>query len=266
MDEKKIAILYICIGDYEVFWKEFYTSFEEKFLKDCIKEYFVFTDKEQVYCENTNERIHVIYQENLGWPGNTLFRFAMFDKIAKELERFQYTFFFNSNIVCCKEVKEIDFLPLNNQLLVVQHYGYYNKLNYRYPYDREKKSSAYIPYCEGRYYVCGGVNGGKTESFLKLIRDLKNRIDADYRKKIIARWHDESQINKYIIENTDYRILSPSFCYPEGRQLPFEPILMTRDKAKWIELYSAKKNKLINLSWDNWRDKIVGLYFDIVKR
>ena len=73
----RIAVLYICTGEYSVFWKDFYNSFEEKFLVDHDKEYFVFTDAENLF-GTANKRIHLIYQENLGWPGNTLFRFKMF--------------------------------------------------------------------------------------------------------------------------------------------------------------------------------------------
>ena len=40
----KIAILYVCVGSYTVFWDDFYKSFEEKFIPNAVKEYFVFTD------------------------------------------------------------------------------------------------------------------------------------------------------------------------------------------------------------------------------
>lgn len=40
----KVGMLYICTGKYTVFWPEFYRTFNEKFLPNCEKEYFVFTD------------------------------------------------------------------------------------------------------------------------------------------------------------------------------------------------------------------------------
>ena len=45
----QIAILYICTGKYVVFWKDFYQSFEKKFLKKSEVEYFVFTDAAYIY-------------------------------------------------------------------------------------------------------------------------------------------------------------------------------------------------------------------------
>ena len=82
-----IAILYICTGKYSVFWKEFYRSMEKYFLRNSEVEYFVFTDADKLYDEEKNARIHRIRQENLGWPGNTLFRFRMFVSIKEKLER-----------------------------------------------------------------------------------------------------------------------------------------------------------------------------------
>lgn len=46
---KSIGILYICTGPYILFWKDFYESFEEKFLPSYQKKYFVFTDADTVY-------------------------------------------------------------------------------------------------------------------------------------------------------------------------------------------------------------------------
>ena len=59
----KIAILYICTGKYDVFWKEFYRSCEQYFLPNSNKNYFVFTDSKELYDEKNNDKIFKIYQE-----------------------------------------------------------------------------------------------------------------------------------------------------------------------------------------------------------
>lgn len=46
--KKSIGILYICTGPYVLFWKDFYKSFQEKFLVDFEKRYFVFSDAEEI--------------------------------------------------------------------------------------------------------------------------------------------------------------------------------------------------------------------------
>ena len=40
----KIAIIYIGIGRYTVFWDEFYKSCEKNFIRNAQKHYFYFTD------------------------------------------------------------------------------------------------------------------------------------------------------------------------------------------------------------------------------
>ena len=43
----KILFLYVCIGKYVVFWKDFFLSVEKYVLTDCEKHYFVFTDSKK---------------------------------------------------------------------------------------------------------------------------------------------------------------------------------------------------------------------------
>jgi len=72
-----IAILYICTGKYDVFWKQFYKSCRKRFIPDYSKDYYVFTDAEILYKEEQGN-VHKIKQECLGWPFDTLMRFQMF--------------------------------------------------------------------------------------------------------------------------------------------------------------------------------------------
>lgn len=92
----KVAILYICLGKYDVFWKEFYLSSEKYFLPACEKYYYVFTDSGYIFQEE-NEHIIKIYQADLGWPDNTLKRFHFFDSQYESLIKYDYLFFLNAN-------------------------------------------------------------------------------------------------------------------------------------------------------------------------
>jgi hypothetical protein len=236
----KVGILYICTGKYIAFWEGFFKSYEKNFLPNCEKEYFVFTDAQRLSVGEDCPNVHRIMQEDLGWPGNTLFRFQIFRRIEEQLRKFDYLFFMNANCVCISSVTEEEFLPAIGQFLVVQHPGYYNRKSMQFPYDRQKNSSAYIPYGKGKCYVCGGVNGGTASEFLKAIDILSERIQADYQKGAIARWHDESQLNRYVYENMNYRLLTPAYCYPEGWTLPFEKKIMVRDKSKFFNVKEIK--------------------------
>ncbi|OUM61769.1 glycosyltransferase family 6 protein, partial [Piromyces sp. E2] len=242
--EKDIAILYICTGKYDVFWKEFYESVEEKFIPHMKKDYFVFTDSKDIY-KKENDNVHIIKQKNLGWPGNTLYRFHMFLSQKEKLQNYKYIFFMNANIICNFGVGE-EFLPKDEGLLFVQHHAYYKAPNTKFSYERNSNSTAYIPMGQGKYYVCGGVNGGRAKEYLHMCEVLKSRIDEDDKNDVVAVWHDESHINKYLLEleKSQYKLLNVSYCFPEykmnRKSFPFDPILFFRNKKKYINLKEIK--------------------------
>jgi hypothetical protein len=229
----KIGILYICTGTYDIFWKEFYKSCEKNLLTNSEKYYFVFTDAKNIYDEEHNGRIIKIFQENLGWPNNTLKRFSIFNSHKELFNECDYLFFMNANLKVMKNIGEEEFLPIKENLLVTKHPGFYNKDIKEFSYDRNPKSKAYIPYGKGKYYIAGGLNGGKRDEFLKLVNELDNAVEQDLKDNIVALWHDESHLNKYIINRNDLKILDPSFLYPEGWGIPFECKIIIRDKNKY---------------------------------
>lgn len=232
--ETKIGILYICTGNYTIFWKDFYLSMEKNFINDYEKHYFVFTNNKEIDFENENSRIHKIYQEDLGWPDNTLKRFHVFLKHEKELLNMNYLFFFNANLLVLENITKEEFLPINNQNLVATlHPGFYNKNREKFTYENNKKSTAYIAKEKGVYYFAGGLNGGKTIEFLNAMKNMKENTDIDIEKKIIAKWHDESHWNKYLIGQNDIKILGPEYLCPEGWDLPFKQKILIRDKNNY---------------------------------
>lgn len=226
----KIAILYICTGKYSVFWKGFYESAERYFLPDAEKHYFVFTDADELYAQD-NQRVKLIDQESLGWPGNTLFRFHMFSRIEACLKEFDYIFFFNANMLFVHRIDE-DILPKDEGLLVTLHPGYFNKPRSTFPYEKNPRSLAYIPADKGEIYVCGGVNGGTAEAYLKLIHHIKMAVDTDSKNNITAVWHDESHLNRYILD-VKYKLLDAGYAYPEGLHLGIDKKIIVRDKNRY---------------------------------
>lgn len=226
----RIAILYICTGSYTIFWDGFFPSCERFFLPGNEKHYFVFTDGEISHAGN--ERVHRIEQARLGWPHDTLKRFHMFSRITEELRDFDYIFFFNANSVFCNPVDE-SILPSEDEgIVVVQHPGFYNRRREDFPYDANPASRAYIAPDEGAVYVCGGINGGRAEAYLRMIETLREAIDADEADGVIARWHDESHTNRYVVDNP-HKLLSPSYCYAEERHMPFEEKILILHKGRF---------------------------------
>lgn len=220
----RVAILYICTGKYSIFWNDFYSSCEKHFLSTAEKKYFVFSDT--LILHDRNENVELITQPKLGWPYDTLMRFHFFSSIEKDLKEFDYIFFFNANTNFVKDIDDSILFKENSpvDLIVTQHPFFCGVTDPKdFPYERNPKSTAYIPKTKGSIYVLGGFNGGKTKSFLELIETLKRRIDVDQEKNIIAIWHDESHLNKYIFETKSIvKVLDYNYGFPKGYDLPLK--------------------------------------------
>lgn len=242
--KKTVGILYICTGNYVVFWRDFYLSMEKYFLPETEKHYYVFTDSSQIDFEQENKNIHRIYQEDLGWPDNTLKRFHVFLGHEPVISQNDYLFFCNANLEIKTTITEKEFLPMGNKkLLAVTHPGFFNKKKNQFTYDRNKKSTAYVSPNEGEVYVAGGLNGGYAADFLDAMKVMKKNIDQDSQRGIIAKWHDESHWNRYVVDHSDVKFIDPSYLYPEGWVIPFPQKIVVRDKKRYGGHSSLRKQK-----------------------
>jgi len=248
----KIAILYICTGKYNVFWHGFYDSAEKYLFTDHQKTYFVFTDtdsKNEIFstCNNTI----VIFQEKLGWPFDTLMRFKMFYSQSDQLADYDYIYFFNANMRLIDFVGQ-DLLPDNGSkdLVGVLHPGYYLDSKLFYPYDRNRNSLAYIPFHKGKYYFMGGLNGGSAKEYLEMVKILKENIDFDLKNNIIAKWHDESHLNKYFL-NKKISVKGPEYGFPEGSRINVNPKIIILNKKKWGGHTYLREDENINKFTEN---------------
>ncbi len=226
----KVGVLYIATGKYTIFWKDFYESSKKLFLQDGHEiHYFVFTDGTIEYTDDPN--VHVIHQESLPWPLTTLYRFKIFQKARGRLEGMDYLYFFNANMLFLEHVGEEILPDSGNDLVFVQHPLMSRKDVNEFSYERNPDSLAYIPHGEGLTYFMGGLNGGRSKSYLEMMDELERRISSDEEKGIIAIWHDESHLNRYALDHfSKIKVLDSSYGYAEGRDLPFKKRILIRDK------------------------------------
>lgn len=238
----KLAILYICTGKYNQFFKDFYDSSEKFFLKGvATKEYFVFTDDMNLSRE---ENVHLHFKKWEGFPKDSLFRFDMFLSVEDEIRTFDYAYFFNANMLFVAPVGK-EFLPKQNDFTAVIHPGYSNRLSCLFPYERNKKSLAYIPPYHGPYtYYMGSLNGGTAKAFIKFATICSQRVHADYEKGIVAVFHDESHLNAYMREIGGEGI-SLLYAYPEGANIEGKPYIVIRNKVK-VDKYFSKGHNFTN--------------------
>lgn len=227
----RTAILCICTGNYIVFFENFYRTSLINLLPNHDKEYFVFTDGNISRFES--DKVHKIEQTKLGWPFDTLFRFRMFHRIDNLLKDFDYIFFFNINLLFVTKIQDSEILPDQlAKIVVVQHPLFVNYKPNELEYERNPKSTAYIPKDEGRILVQGALNGGIGTEYRRLICELNENVDIDLKNNIIAVWHDESHLNRYIIDKSP-KVLHPGFLYPEGFDLPFDIRIIGLDKKNY---------------------------------
>ena len=260
----KLGILYLATGPYIKFWPVFYTSMENHFCKNSDHFYFVFTDdKTNKIFEGCNN-IHFIEIFNMPWPLVTLLRFHFFNMIKDELAKMDYLIFSNANIECCKDVNEAELFE-NTDLFFTQHPGYYQKKPKYFVLERSKYSTAYVPYREKTKYVIGAFFGGKSKAFLSMSNELKKNIEEDLKRNIIAKWHDESHLNRYYANHQNNRLVSPAYCYPSSFEIPMEPILRSVDKRTVfdVELFKGiKRDQRKNVVYKAYR-KLKQLTLDL---
>ena len=253
----RIAILYICTGKYNQFFKGFYESCETNFLVCAKKEYFVWTDNDSLAEGLSN--VHIFHKECAGFPADSLFRFEMFLQAENELKAFDYIYFFNANAKFLQPVGE-EILPDKTGLSMGTWPGRFEKEHpMLHPYERNKKSLAYVaPYGKDYTYYMGGLNGGTSEAFLQMIRTLAYNIRDDYERGIIAKVHDQSHINAYL-RTHKCKKLGREFCLPEEWMQDGEkPKMIFRNKILFDPYFNkgrsfsamARIKKGFNILWD----------------
>jgi hypothetical protein len=144
-------------------------------------------------------------------------------------------------------VETIDetFLPSAEEgLLAVKHTFLQEATPGDFPIETNPQSTAYIEPGAATHYLMGGLNGGVAKNYLQLMKDINRNIDEDLSRNIIAIWHDESHLNKYLL-GKKIKILGTEYGYPQGLEVPVKPKIMILEKAffgghAWLR--SDKKN------------------------
>ena len=206
----KIAILYIATWRYFEFWPKFYESMEKHFLPQYEKHYYVFTDQN---FKNKPDNVTKIYRKWHGFPDDSLDRYEMFLSIEDQLKKYDYIYFLNANAKVVAYVGE-EIFPTKEQGIMVASHPQHYRLQVRewYPYEDNPKSTAYIAPDEGKYYVQGGFIGGRRKDFLKMCHVLDANIRTDKKNGVMAKFHDESHLNRYIIGKNPL-IMPPNYIW-----------------------------------------------------
>ncbi len=232
----KIGLCVMATGKYIQFVKPLIHSAKKYFCPNHDITYFVFTDSIIPHILKQNNNINIIYQERLGWPYDTLMRFDVYYKNHKLLSHMDYLF------ACDADMLFVDYEgdEILAERVSTQHPGHNDKfIIFDTPgelsYENNLVSLAYVAPHEGTHYFAGGFYGGSTKEFLQMAKRITKNIEIDLsNNNYIARYHDESHLNRYFIDHPPTIILDRSYCYPEhGAQAGYpacKPKLLALDK------------------------------------
>ena len=165
--------------------------------------------------------------ESYGWPEATLFRFDFMLRFWNQVTG-DIVMYLDADTDVVAPISAKDLLGAiqpsgQEQIVFVQHPGYFNRsILFRLalrtplgPWERRKKSNAFVAISKRKTYVCGGVFWGTRASFQKLCGDLKKNIQDDLNRGLIAKHNDESHINHWFNQHSANTV-SPEWAYASG--------------------------------------------------
>jgi len=235
----KLAVVFIGTNKYLNFLPSWYKACEKYLAPKTEKQYFVFTDGE---IEGMPENVNAFSQEHLPWPYITLKRWDTILKASTPLEQFDYVLFLDADMRVVAEVTEED-LFTDKKYIGVHHpchaMGMHPHTEFPGAFETNPQSLASVTEDDDvSTYWQGCLWGGRVPYVIDMIKELDRRTMDDLDRDVIAVWHDESQMNKFFIENKeDVHTLGPQYAYPEcfSDHCEFDSVIvhLAKDNSKY---------------------------------
>lgn len=174
---------------------------------------FLFTDDPDLHpCE----QVPVTAQ---GYPNETLHRYHTILEHEHVFDEYSHLFYIDVDALFVSPTGEE---ILSDGITATLHAGYVTPSRFnqfrRGDWETRPASLAYVPPDTGKTYYCGGFNGGTREAYLEMARIIRGNINIDAKRDIVAKWHDESHLNRYLAYKPPAKVLSPAYCYPEPQR------------------------------------------------
>lgn len=243
---KNVGLLIMATGKYIQFVDTLLDSADNYFCKNHNVTYFVFTDGDLKVREN----LIVISQKQLGWPYDTMMRFAVYKQHKDCFADCDYLFSCDADMLFVDHVGEEMF---GERVATLQP----NYLFDAKPYERNPLSTACINRTEGGHYFAGGFYGAKTDEFIKLLEKITDNICIDLARGYVAIHNDESHLNRYFVDYPPTVILSPSYCHFENWRSPYHKKIIALVKS--VKKSSAIRKKTIFNPIEYYKKHIVSM-------
>lgn len=214
----------IATNRYIEFLPKILESINKHFFPRTLRHVIIYTNVSKVdemYSKYPELNIHTIMIPNEPWPYVTLKRFHYFSLCRVPLH---YSFYCDVDSIMCNT---IDYFMLTDRLFGTMHPGWAGSKG---TVCTDPDSAAYIPEGENQIYYCGGFFGGPHSKFMEMTLILKNRIQSDMDKNVMAEFHDESHLNWYFWKHPPSTLNYP-FAVQEGGPMYKETCVVFLDKA-----------------------------------
>lgn len=198
-----VAFVTIATEKYKAFVPRLLDSINKFAFKGNITRTFVFSDGDIP----DHDHIHI---DALPWPLTTLLKFRNFNSLPWDKLAYDYVYFIDSDMEVC-DVLDEEILPPIGQLSAVEHP--WQRMNSAY-YETNPMSTACVTDNKGSHYFQACFFGGHVSDVSKMSIELARNIEIDLRNNIIAKYHDESHLNRYLVDHPPKQ-LNAGYAYPD---------------------------------------------------
>ena len=257
-----VGVMSVATNLYLDYWKSMVQSAElvSKFEDEVT--FFVFTDNlsEVKNFAGTlkNVRVRAFEITSYGWPEATLLRYQIFSSNMDQMNTDVLMHLDADMLISRNPWPRVKQKLATEKVCLVLHPGFWRPKGVRRVYlyvlhpllaykdlrvkikqgglgawESDPKSTAFVPKKYRREYFCGGTWFGTHEAIKELVLTLSEQVSHDLDKNYIAKWHDESHINRWAIEN-NHTTENPEMCfdetYPQIKHLTHSIIAVRKNK------------------------------------
>ena len=152
----------------------------------------------------------VVLPGNGGWPHGSASRYQVCLDHQDQLEG-EWLFQIDADMLIEQTIGEE---ILADGLTVTIHPGYPEaRFPESFPYDRNPRSHAYVPFEHGTQYHPGAFVGGRRDAFLAMCATTMGWYEKDRVSGYVPQWYEESYLNRYLIDNPPALILPREYCW-----------------------------------------------------
>jgi len=258
-----IGVMTVATNIYFDYWQQMVSSADEQSFKSDQITFFVFTEqiqKIEAFSRTLkNVKVHGFRVFPHRWPDATLLRYQMFSDQYSNMNTDVLMHLDADMIFASNPWGNIRRLMANNQICLIQHPGFWRSKGLsgvafylRHPlttykdlrmkislggigaWETRPQSVAFVPRKLRRQYFCGGTWFGPQQAIGEMLEELSGQVSEDKKIEVIAKWHDESHLNKWASQKS-INTFSPELCfdetYPQLKKLT-PSIIAVRKKEK----------------------------------